>query len=956
MLDYQRIVDDVRSTLHTANPATVDYLRAAAADYLLACEQVNDRLRRCGGLLRQGLRSEALHLCDLEPNLLDVVAMLDFPERGEWIRVLTPYGVAAPPPLMLDVAAELNQAYALEQPLAALLDRHRLLALARCPLPMRVNVLREIAQADAGNPVWLEDLQAFEKERLRQIQQEASDSAQAGDVAVLTALDAELNNEGWLELPPAGLTRWVASARQRLEDGRAMSDLAQIAEQLGAAYSAGDLDASRQWRARWESRLNESGLAEAGPLDARLAPALEWLREQDELDELQADHEAALAVLESALRAGLPADRLTTLHEAASRHGHSIPPHVENRYRARLAAVETSRRRRIALASATLLFCLAAIVAAIVGIAVERGHSRDVEAHAAALTDLLANGQWDEAETLFHQLTAAAPRVVASSEVRALRRRLDDLKDAERKRSADFESAFAQATESGPGAADRNAHARAGELAATAEERSRVADFQRQLTAEDRRLQQARDEQFLSGLPALEARIAELEEVGEAGSGALRARIIQLRTDIKAHEQQSQPGRSVLGESSKLLARLEQIELDARRRAEEATSEEQLTRAIGDSGRFRQALDEFRAAHPDTARARDFERAIEEATLWDGVDQWNGLVADWRRTAIYRLDAAAAQGRTEAADALLAEYGNFPQAESLREKRPYLEAIAGRTDVKGERLDAGLKRIFTDPLVAGLWMIELADGSRYYLTREPTIEAGKDRIPVKYIVGLDGLEKGTTVKTADIVYHGAAPQNALAADIVERLGSLIDGNWDDSFLSMGRRIGEDAETDPILKTVLLKAVLQVGTKGSRSFELALRAHSRTLAGAPVDGFTNWLNPRREELPTDREKALEFLEGLPSFTAAETALAQQHQLLERPVAPEYRWVGWLRRSAGAWHCHTVERVAGTGELFVVCRASQSAVKLPPVGRLAEGIPTLDTSALELLEGRPVFMVP
>ena len=82
MLDYQRIVDDVRSSMFSNSMEGVDFLRGAAADYSVACDEINERLRRCGALLRQGLRSEAIHLAEIEPNLLDVVATLDFPERA----------------------------------------------------------------------------------------------------------------------------------------------------------------------------------------------------------------------------------------------------------------------------------------------------------------------------------------------------------------------------------------------------------------------------------------------------------------------------------------------------------------------------------------------------------------------------------------------------------------------------------------------------------------------------------------------------------------------------------------------------------------------------------------------------------------------------------------------------------------------------------------------------------
>src|SRR5688572_10134682 len=107
MIDYSRIVDDLRSAMGSASPEWVDFLRAAAADYSVACEEVNERLRRCGEYLRKGLRSEAIQLAEIEPTLLDCVALLDFSEREQCNHVLSQYGIRQLSPLLLDVAADL---------------------------------------------------------------------------------------------------------------------------------------------------------------------------------------------------------------------------------------------------------------------------------------------------------------------------------------------------------------------------------------------------------------------------------------------------------------------------------------------------------------------------------------------------------------------------------------------------------------------------------------------------------------------------------------------------------------------------------------------------------------------------------------------------------------------------------------------------------------------------------
>jgi len=83
-------------------------------EYYEACSETNRRLRKCGDLLRKGDRSEAILLAQTEPDLLDMVSVLDFPERGAWLELLKLQSLAPPPELLFEIALELNQAMAEE--------------------------------------------------------------------------------------------------------------------------------------------------------------------------------------------------------------------------------------------------------------------------------------------------------------------------------------------------------------------------------------------------------------------------------------------------------------------------------------------------------------------------------------------------------------------------------------------------------------------------------------------------------------------------------------------------------------------------------------------------------------------------------------------------------------------------------------------------------------------------
>src|SRR5688572_25278484 len=101
MLDYQRIVEEIQAALLSQATLDWDLLRDAAAEYAAVCEDVNERLGECERLLKRGLRSEAIQAAEREPNLLDCVSLLDFPELAQWQQLLTSGGMVAPPRLKI---------------------------------------------------------------------------------------------------------------------------------------------------------------------------------------------------------------------------------------------------------------------------------------------------------------------------------------------------------------------------------------------------------------------------------------------------------------------------------------------------------------------------------------------------------------------------------------------------------------------------------------------------------------------------------------------------------------------------------------------------------------------------------------------------------------------------------------------------------------------------------------
>ena len=99
MPDLSQTIDRIRDYMASADLLVPDDVREAGAHLERACRSANDRLSQCDGLLRQGLRVEAVSLAAQEPHLIDYASALNFPEFARWTQLCAVEMIAAPPPV-----------------------------------------------------------------------------------------------------------------------------------------------------------------------------------------------------------------------------------------------------------------------------------------------------------------------------------------------------------------------------------------------------------------------------------------------------------------------------------------------------------------------------------------------------------------------------------------------------------------------------------------------------------------------------------------------------------------------------------------------------------------------------------------------------------------------------------------------------------------------------------------
>ena len=355
MPDFEQDLERIQSALATRDSDLDEIgLDEIAARYASECRDVNQRLHRCGNLLKKGLLAEAIQQAQLSPPILDQFALLDFPERDEWVSYAQENSLQVPPPLQTKVAVELNHAFAEAETMKECLCRHRLLALAHAPIRRRLSVMWRLAKLDPMNPVWMKDLRQFERVRIREIENELHEATRNDDSDRVESLFKEVTYPHWTELPSPSLVNQVKSAWGKYTTKEARGELADLEEKLTAAVMAGDKTKAKGYYDKAVRLKKDAGLPGSNPLRQRLDLALEWVEEQEQREIRREEWEVDCEHLSDAIQSGNSLVELDRLKQQVLAYGMGIPEDLENC----LDQLHRKKRRR-----KLIMWCLLVLIA-----------------------------------------------------------------------------------------------------------------------------------------------------------------------------------------------------------------------------------------------------------------------------------------------------------------------------------------------------------------------------------------------------------------------------------------------------------------------------------------------------------------------------------------------------------------------------------------------------------------
>jgi hypothetical protein len=968
--DISQLVEEICELLSTNDLVTPDRARDYAARYGAACEEVNRRLREAHLCLSRGLRSEAIQLCEEEPNLLDLVALLDLPPRSEFLELLSFADVAAPPRVAVELASELNDAYAAELPLKALLKQHRLLALQRASLADRIRVIRRILDLDASQAGWLDDLKSFEVARARGILEESRNAFLREDLGKLQSLLEELHADGWRSPPSQAICTEVQSKADDLAARCARADMVGLDARLNQAHSALDIHEARLLRARWLKLSQLARLGEDDPTRELVAPALEWLREEDERDQQSKLRDAAFRQLEQALEDGDTRESLDAAYREANRFDEGIAPLLENRYRQRLLEMDLAelRRRRMLTASIALgVLLVAGLTAYLV-----RAHRRaDAIAESqAVLAGYMDAMELDEAVIYLEEL----PGEVRDSDiVRASVKDLERMVSNEKQRLRDFEAALKAFETSAVEQPDLASLGRADQLARLRSEKDRVKQLRSSAELAELERMNRDTKSYLNRLHAYTDEISSDDAIPEI---RLRAIESDLEGLLEKYRHLT-PALTAQGET--LRTRIQAM----RRRLAEANSREDLHKAvqeaIGDHEAYVSRLLELAEDEPDAGHQESLRKVIrDESKVWQAMAKWQQLAeqASWNSLAKVNCQDAPKMARElmEVSKLLEEQCEVAPEIrEDMNAKQRMLQKVAGRYEGGSSPLDR-LAQLSSNPLMSGtagkgLWLIKSpeSDGRPmrfYYSFKKPLLDGEEPRarasgVGIDYIKDVSTHATRRTVRSMDGLKVEVAPQTVLAEKmqgIVAELrrDDVRNGVWESRLSQLVEQIQKQPDLNDALRFLLMTQVIDIAGQGSSSLEAGYAPVLKTLRAAPVDISANWIDSEDPAAEEARVRAFGTLSRIrePLEQAKRTA-AERFRAEVSPFEDRVRWVGWIALDADGRPEAQFTTTDVNGPVFLVSSDGGKATRLE-VGTADQGAFSWKQAGdARLRYGRPLY---
>jgi hypothetical protein len=952
-----KIVQKLRNQFEQPDGLSAESLAPLVDEYSRAVEEVNERLATCVGLLRKGLRSEALQRARMKPDLLEAAATLDFPELPDLIDILRLLECKPPEIVDRDSIGQLNEAFIEEKPLEEMLKLHRRLAIAKAPLPARLRLLRKIAERDPMNAVWGEDIKSWELARLQEIGARWLKVAKdASATEEIHQLSDEISSKQWTDPVPRELRRAIREESKLRKDAAKVREIEHLAERLYRAYGELDESLAKHLCQEWAELTGDAQDLVSPVISESVAPVFEWLEEKakerevanlhlqrsDSLGRLLQDPNAKVGDLQRA-RDSVAALQL------------GLDPILEAQYAQRVDEINKATQRRMVLSLAAIVAsCLLLIAGGFLWFR-QQQYLAAVSAASNSITKLLEGGDIDAASQYVDSLSKDNRALLGDPKIAALMTTVTQRLESEDRRREEFNRLLQEADAPDPKDLQAGRILAAEEQAVTEEEkmavsrlRKRLGDYERQLAEAE--FQAIRDDvsqleaslQTIANAPAADSTNDQLEEI-------LR-KLKQLPIDYPKGVAQA---RKLLDLSVQRTTSLRDSIKKSLRDREMAATGMASIRAAKSIEEYESELRRFTEKLPNSSTSNEFSKVLQETKAWRSAEEWTRWCGDLARYSEGTLDQKDAKQLLQRFDSLVSSMNGLPG-------KPYHAAVKEQFQAPTDRVQKleQLKQSLTKSIFLETLTLISAGQKRafidYSMLRD--IESTKDMNAAKYVPIIND-PSGTVV---DRSYRGKLEIKTQPRQLVRNLLNEIakqDGfltDWDERFVQLMETVRDASDVDSVIKEILLSDILAVGVSGSTIQGRAFAPLSDLFVESS-ESRLRWYIESMENTAIS-PKVAELLEQ--GIAQIQKSLQKQMADIDVLAKTKIVWCGGLvREESGEVGTFLVRENIPDGVLLVptVSATGSGPGEFLQVGSITQGRASLQSKPESLLPGRPLFWV-
>lgn len=960
------ISDDIRSALERPDGISEEVMTPLAARFDEAVAVVNQRLDEAVSLLRKNLRSEAIQSANRRPNLLDLAASLDFPELDEWMEILQFLGCRVPRKIDFGKVQQINEAFVEGQPLDQLLKKHRMLAIARAPLNWRLVVLRQIATLDPMNPVWLEDIEAYEAERLKTLKGDVRAALDSADISKVYHLYDELTKQTWSHPVPEGLVPSLKSAIKANVYEQKITQLRDLSKKLHAALSEFNDTSARTLLGEWDELTSKLEGGVPPDLKEEVSPVVDWIAEIEAGEEESRRRSAAIQRWESTLDNSRDLAVLQKSYSIVQQFSEPPPPELVQRHNNLVRQIELSATRKTQ-------FRIVAVIAATVFVAVGVGvwqlgemKSRRLQQTIDSFAKLVNEQRTDEAAQFWERTKTQYPEMVEAPQLVSLKGELDTLISKEADRVREFESYLSKALDIDSGEVDRKALEEAEKLAVSEPEKSKVFELRRQYD-DFMRKKAALDTKNASGeLSGLRERLAEIESMEEADIdlGDVNALIVDLENIRKFYPLRDS---TIDAQVNVVVAKATQLEKDIGEHQRAAAMQAQARKPVLDAKtlvELQGALQRYARVITSEYLAQEISRSAGEKALWDKVMGVNALSDELRKKIAGGLTVDELSELKSLASKISANVKANPLLELYDAKlsSTYI-GLDGREDVFekfGEEID---DLPFSDLItIQGRKPSDEASDVFSYLMYLNDYLRAKEKLESEGTVGgieliisdSKSIEQSTLVGP---IKRAHVEPNATIEWLTEEYRTRrkdFEENWDLTFIDLALDVAKRVDLQWEIKEEILQTVLLHGIKGSVFLE-GKGTNSLDFLQSRSEIRSKWFKPVTPSNVLDtnvQEKVLRVLRDI------RNEIPDALEGLRSLMFLRYDFVGVVDRTADGEPLVIFKSQPEESCPLYVVRSAPSdpaAAEMVAIGNWDQDQVVLEKESKELVAGRPVFIM-